>query len=275
MSDHREKSLNHVIPQADATFQNKKNHKMFHVVLIVIACIAMLCICMIIYAFRYNYFRLGSLHGGTIMDETYYVNIPHKGLYAYTPQGSLHRILRTPQFSSYLVGESKIFYVSKNQIYMISDGSKTKVLDLRDYDGVGYELITIENDELMFSYFEEGSEKAVYIDISTGREVATGIYEYNPPDKSELGDIIAATENYTYYVKTRGTSPCTLYCYSNVDAESWILYDGIEVYTAETDGTWFYTWYPLSGGNIACWKIVYDEEQKPYTLELIDEDITK
>lgn len=270
--------------QAESSHPGEKKtmRKTLRWILASAACLVLLCACAVIYAVRYGYFNSVEMVVGTIMEETYYFTIPHKGLYAYTPDGSLQRVLKTPEYSSWLAGEGRLFYIAKRHIYMLCDGVKTEVLDLSPYNGLGYELRSIEQNVLTFSYLDseeaasgDADERLVCVDWSTGSAAAAGTYAYQVQNSFELGEIVASTEEYIYYVANRASEASTLYCYSKEDEEAWSLCDAIGVYAAETDGTWFYTCTPWSGGTTACWEIIYDDGQRPSALKLIDADITK
>lgn len=272
----RMKILCQSVSQADDVFQKKRNHRSLYQVSKFLIVVMVLCCLFLVYAIRYGYFDSGcGAVIGLIMDETYYFTNPHKGLYAYTPNGSLHRILKMPEYSSWLVGNDRIFYISDSHIYMIEDESKTMIFDLSQLKGRGYELRTIEHSKLTFTYFEGRSEKIVSFNYLTGDIIAIENYEFYPRNTAPYGQIVASTDDYTYYVKDRGDDSSNLYCYSNDDETSWMIYENIAVYSAATDGIWFYTCTPWNGGNTACWKIIYDREHKPSSLELIDKDITK
>jgi hypothetical protein len=45
-----------------------------------------------------------------------------------------------------------------------------------------------------------------------------------------------------------------------------LLHSGTEVYTAVTDGTWIFTNSPSAVGEMICWKIEYDVDNKPVSL---------
>jgi hypothetical protein len=91
------------------------------------------------------------------------------------------------------------------------------------------------------------------------------------------GCYLTGTDDYLIFIGNENLvhqEPPILYSYNVKTRETRLLYDGgeMDVYTAVTDGTWFYTNIPW-GGRTDCWKLIYDYAGNLIGLELFEADI--
>jgi len=112
---------------------------------------------------------------------------------------------------------------------------------------------------------------------------ALGDYMYilaSPGTTTELPSerYIAGTDDYLFYLvadapeAVTGPFPESLFSYNVTTGETRLLMAGMDIYTAVTDGTWFFTNVPWSG-RTDCWKLVYDGSGNLIGLELWAGDI--
>lgn len=85
------------------------------------------------------------------------------------------------------------------------------------------------------------------------------------------GEYLTGTNDFLLYREDDVSDD--ILCYDLASGESWLVYSGMDVYQAVTDGTWLYTVVPWNGGRTDCWSLRFDHTGKLANFELVECDI--
>lgn len=228
-------------------------------------------------AYRYDYFRSGcGALIGEIQNGVYYYVIPHRGLYAYEPECGKRRILKSPDFDDWLSAPQGICYSSGSNLFFYSFAEENSRL-LCEFDKGSFVYLEMVVGEALgvTEYRSDGGEIKYLVKLADGtREQHLGIdFKRRKTVLPVRGTLIAETQDYLFYVKEQGSSPQNIYCYDCLRGGSHCILENVEVYTAVTDGDFFYLCTPWRGGNVASYRMLKDNEGVPTGLEMLEENI--
>lgn len=237
------------------------------------ACLALLVSA--VQAYRYGYFKSGcGVLIGEIQNGTYYYVIPHRGLYAYTPGSGKQRILKSPQFDSWISAPQGICYSkgSKLMLYLFVEEESRLLCEFDEGTVLVLETF-VDGDLGVTMYYVDG--QAAYAEylvrLTDGTRYQKPGIDIRRP--TTAGTTIAKTGGYWFYIETQGSSPQNIYCYDPASGESICVLEDAEVYSAVTDGEFFYLCTPWDGGNTACYRVLRNDEGVPCSLELLEKNI--
>lgn len=158
--------------------------------------------------------RLGYFQGGgdlritgTAVDGVFYYEVPHKGIYKYTPDKGSEQILWKYWYDEYTVNDYAVYYTSGDTIYCIPHGTnESKKL----YKQAGEKNIGISPcGDNIIAYFE--NEFAyVMLDGRTGKRLYT-VLDYDKDEVNvnySLGNrtLSVTKENKKYIIRENGKS---------------------------------------------------------------------
>jgi hypothetical protein len=153
------------------------------------------CLCLIIAGtintmLRFDYFKAGcSAWPGTIVDGTYYYNVPHRGVYSYTPGGNSKMLLSAYWEDGWLVNEYGLYYVQGRSLFVqdIETGNTRKLYStsLTDSTHIGF---TLQQDgNIILTVYNKNTEikSELLLDGKTGEMLQT-VMEPTSYDNDDL-----------------------------------------------------------------------------------------
>lgn len=137
----------------------------------VAACICLMAVGSISTLLRLDYFKAGcSAMPGSIVDNEYYYNVPHSGVWRYSG-GSADKILSAYWEDGWLVNESGLFFVNGKSLYRmdLKTLGKEKIYSAKDGTHISFDLSDQGN--VVVTVYNKNDEYAyqVLIDGITGK----------------------------------------------------------------------------------------------------------